>query len=49
MIRQYPGKKQAAIIDFYDQIKFLKKHSIIRRDVYLSESGFKIILCKEMK
>ena len=49
VIRGYPGKKYAAIIDFYDQIKFLKKHSQIRCDIYCSEKGFKVIKCKEMK
>jgi len=49
VIRFYPGKKFAAIVDFYDQIKFLKKHSIIRYNIYSSEKGFKVIKCKEMK
>lgn len=40
ILRKYPGKKYAAIIDFYDQIKFLKKHSKIRHDIYKSEEGF---------
>lgn len=49
VIRAFPGKKFAAIVDFYDQTKFLKKHSQIRSDVYSSENGFKIIKCREMK
>lgn len=49
ILRQYPGKKTAVIIDFYDQVKFLKKHSKIRYDIYSTEPGFKIIKCKEMK
>lgn len=48
VIRKYPGKKFAAVIDFYDQIKYLKKHSTIRYYTYCSENGFKIIKCKEM-
>jgi superfamily II DNA or RNA helicase len=48
-IRKYPGKQYAAIIDFYDQSKHLKKHSIRRCEIYLSEPGFKVIKCKEMK
>lgn len=48
VIRGYPGKKFAAVVDFYDQTKFLKKHSKIRFDTYASEDGFKLIRCKEM-
>jgi superfamily II DNA or RNA helicase len=49
VIRFFPGKKFAAIVDFYDQVKFLKKHSIIRSEIYSSEKGFRVIKCKEMK
>lgn len=49
VIRAFPGKKFSAIVDFYDQIKFLKKHSVIRYNIYSSEKGFKVIKCKEMK
>lgn len=43
VIRSYPGKKQAAIVDFYDNIKYLKDHSIERCKIYMTESGFKVI------
>ncbi len=49
VLRMFPGKKFAAIIDFYDQVRFLKKHSIIRYNIYSSEPGFKVIKCPEMK
>jgi superfamily II DNA or RNA helicase len=49
VIRFFPGKKFAAIVDFYDQCKFLKKHSMMRHEVYSCERGFKIILCEKMK
>jgi|SRR6185436_1560924 len=49
VLRMIPGKKIAAVVDFYDQAKFLKKHSHIRQKVYESEPGFKIIKSKEMK
>jgi superfamily II DNA or RNA helicase len=49
VIRAAPGKKFAAVVDFYDQVKFLKKHSTIRYGVYLSEPGFKVIKSREMK
>lgn len=44
VIRCYEGKKNAAIIDFVDNVKFLKNHSRARYKVYKSESGFKIFL-----
>jgi len=47
--RKFPDKNQCVIVDFYDNIKFLKKHSTIRNEVYLREPGFKIIKSKEMK
>tara|TARA_R110000868_G_scaffold46524_2_gene153596 strand:- start:284 stop:1771 length:1488 start_codon:yes stop_codon:yes gene_type:complete len=49
ILRIIPGKTNAAVIDFFDQAKFLKKHSIARYNIYTSESGFKILPCKEMK
>jgi len=49
VLRMFPGKKFAAIIDFYDQVRFLKKHSIIRCNIYNSEPGFIVNKCKEMK
>lgn len=42
VIRKYPGKKQSAIIDFYDQAKFLDKHSLARRRIYKSEERFDV-------
>lgn len=49
VIRSFPGKKFAAVVDFYDQVKFLKKHSQIRYEVYSAEDGFKVFKSKEMK
>jgi superfamily II DNA or RNA helicase len=43
VIRGYPGKKYAAIIDFHDQVKFFKKHSEIRKEYYQTEEEFKIV------
>jgi superfamily II DNA or RNA helicase len=48
VIRKFKGKTRAAIVDFYDQTKFLKKHSVKRYKIYSSEKGFKVIKCKEM-
>lgn len=49
VLRPGPGKKIAAVVDFYDQVKFLKKHSMTRFRIYSSEDGFKVIKSKEMK
>ena len=49
VIRGYPGKKFAAIVDFYDRAKFLRSHSKIRCKIYASEEGFRVIKCKNMK
>ena len=42
VIRKYPGKKYAAILDFLDQARYLKGHSEIRYRVYASERGFDV-------
>jgi len=39
-IRGDKNKSYAAIIDFIDNIRYLKKHSKIRYDIYKSEPGF---------
>lgn len=49
VIRSYPGKKFAAIIDFYDDIKYLKTHSVDRCKIYMTEDGFKVIPAPSMK
>lgn len=49
VIRSSPNKTYAAIIDFYDQTKFLKKHSMIRYKTYTEEPGFIVHKSKEMK
>jgi len=40
VIRGYPGKNFSAIVDFVDNVRFLKKHSEARYKVYASEKGF---------
>ena len=42
VIRSYPGKTRAAVVDFVDNAKYLKNHSEIRYQTYLSEPGFKV-------
>jgi superfamily II DNA or RNA helicase len=49
VIRMHGNKKFAAVVDFYDQVRFLKKHSMTRYSIYSLEKGFKVIKSKEMK
>jgi superfamily II DNA or RNA helicase len=49
VLRLYPGKTYAAVVDFFDQVKHLKKHSNIRCEIYNSEEGFKVFMSKEMR
>lgn len=42
VIRKYPGKQYAAILDFVDQARYLKVHSEIRHRIYASERGFDV-------
>jgi superfamily II DNA or RNA helicase len=37
VIRRYPGKSQAAVIDFADQAPYLHEHAIARKRVYEEE------------
>ena len=48
ILRGSIGKEMAAVIEFYDQARYLRDHSIIRKETYQQESGFKVIPCKEM-
>jgi superfamily II DNA or RNA helicase len=48
-LRPYPGKEMVAVVDFVDQVKYLKKHSQIRRETYESEPGFEIHWPKGIK
>lgn len=49
VIRKYPGKKFAVIIDFIDQAPFLDNHSKIRYKIYKSEEGFDVSWPKQNK
>lgn len=42
VIRKYPGKKFAVVIDFIDQAPFLDNHSKTRYKIYKSEEGFDV-------
>lgn len=49
VIRKYPGKQFAVIIDFCDQITYLDNHSRIRYKIYTSEDGFDVSWPVEVK
>jgi len=42
VIRRNEGKINAAVVDFYDNCKYLREHSQARYRIYSSEPGFKI-------
>jgi superfamily II DNA or RNA helicase len=44
-----PQKKCSIIIDFFDQDKFLQRHSYVRQTTYKSESAFRIVLPHEVR
>ena len=46
VIRPYPGKKSAAIVDFYDDVHYLKDHSKSRYEIYTSERAFDVTWVK---
>jgi superfamily II DNA or RNA helicase len=43
VIRRYPNKKQAAVLDFLDHAPYLKEHAIERRKIYSSEERFEVL------
>jgi superfamily II DNA or RNA helicase len=49
VIRKFPNKKYAVIIDFVDQATYLKEHSKIRYKIYCSEEGFDVSIPKSVK
>lgn len=42
VIRKFPGKEYSAVIDFFDQARYLKTHSAIRHRIYNSEEEFSV-------
>jgi superfamily II DNA or RNA helicase len=48
VIRKSKGKKFAAIVDFYDDVRYLKGHTKIRHKIYKSEEGFKLMIPKNI-
>ncbi len=47
VIRPYKGKKNAIVVDFIDNAKYLLNHTAARIDIYRTEAGFKIKLPKK--
>lgn len=47
VIRPYPGKKNAIVVDFIDNAKYLLSHTAARMEIYRTEAGFKIKLPKK--
>lgn len=48
-LRLYKNKKYCAVVDFYDNAKYLRQHSNSRAETYLSEPGFIVKKCIGMK
>lgn len=42
VIRSFPGKEKALVLDFYDQAKYLRKHSEIRMNIAKTEPKFDV-------
>lgn len=49
VIRNHPGKKNALVIDTFDQTYYVRSHSITRFNIYNTEKAFKFKLSAEMK
>lgn len=49
VIRNGKEKPYAAVVDFIDDVKFLKKHSKIRKEIYASEPEFEIRIPNNVK
>jgi len=49
VIRKYPGKKFAVVVDFIDQAPFLDTHSKTRYKIYKSEEGFDVDVPSSVK
>jgi superfamily II DNA or RNA helicase len=42
VLRPYKGKKQAIVVDFYDQTLYLEEHSKHRFEIYQTEPAFEV-------
>jgi superfamily II DNA or RNA helicase len=47
VIRNSPGKKDAVIVDFIDNAKYLYNHSMRRLEIYKTEDGFEVKMPKD--
>ena len=49
VIRTSKNKKYATVVEFFDNAKYLRNHSLKRIEVYRSEPGFKLSMSKKIK
>jgi superfamily II DNA or RNA helicase len=49
VIRSNEGKKNAIVVDFYDNCKYLRSHSEARLKIYKTEPAFKIKMPKRKR
>lgn len=49
ILRDGKNKPYVAVVDFIDDVKFLKKHSKIRKEIYETEPEFEIFVPKNVK
>lgn len=49
IIRPFPGKTEVRVVDFWDDVMYLKNHSKRRYQIYKQEEGFQVILPKNIK
>jgi len=47
VIRKGKDKKDAIVVDFLDNCRYLRDHSMIRKKIYETEPGFKIVIQKK--
>ncbi len=49
VIRPFPGKTEVRVVDFWDDVMYLKNHSKRRYQIYSQESGFEVHMPKGIK
>jgi intein/homing endonuclease len=48
VLRKSAGKTHAIVVDFNDKSQYLHKHGLHRKQLYMQESEFEVIGCKDM-
>lgn len=49
VIRTFPGKTEVRVVDFWDDVQYLKSHAKRRYNIYKQETGFEVHLGKGIK